>query len=269
MSNIFSDLENHVEVEYDYIKFGIEPLDGLLLGIKKGTYGVLSGSSGTGKSLYAGWFFRSFISQGYKTAYFNMELSHDEMMNRLSGFPPLDNKPKTSEGSRILTGVKSMQEIDSYVMLEKPDVVIIDWLGLIQINGTDKYAGQRQIAHKLKAIAEKNNIAILLINQVNKLSTANGGINWYGANAGVSEIYDLCALYIGIYDRINAKGTKVHIPDELKGLIELHVDKGRFRGQTKGIAVTRRQYNFLTRKTSIEGLDWTEDLGYREIMDIQ
>ena len=267
MSNIFQELDNHTYRQYDYIKFGIKTLDEQVLGIKKGTYGVLAGQSGVGKSLFSGWFFRSFMGQGNKVGFFNMELSTEEVFNRLKSFPTLPHKTERAAESKVITGVKSMMDIENYIQQEKPDVVIIDWLGLIDIRGKEKYSSQREIAHKLKQLAERYNVAILLINQVNKLSVANNGaVSWYGANAGVAEIYDLCALYIGIYDRINAKAGKIHAPDVLKGIMELHVDKARFLGQYKGIAYTRRHHSHGT--TFIDSLSVEEQLQYMEIMEI-
>ncbi len=269
MSDFYTELDNYVGEEYTYIKFGIPSLDSLVKGITKGTYGVVAGSSGTGKSLYSLWFFRSFIEQGYKTAYFNLELSHNEVLSRISSFPKLVNKPDSAKGSRIITGAKRIEEIENYLATERPDAIIIDWLGLIDVGNQEKYAAQRKIAHWLKKSAEKYNVAILLLNQVNKLSTAGGGgINWYSGNAGVSEIYDLCSVYLGIYDRINAKGSKNHIPDELKGILEIIVDKGRFLGQNKGTAFTKRKYNFHTKTTTLEELTMQEQIMYQETLDI-
>jgi replicative DNA helicase len=124
-----------------------------------------------------------------RVAVISLEVTANKvLLNLLSNFYKIDYKAiakgkvlfsfekyyEASQKLTILTDKTDLDDIISYCDLEKPDVVVIDFLQNIQVKGsTSEYERMSAVPVKLQHLAIRNNIAILCLSQV-----AKDGYNW-------------------------------------------------------------------------------------------
>lgn len=245
-------------VNYDYYQLGIKSVDDRIGGVRKKTLTMLAGKSGTGKTEFTLWMFRSFNKQNAKVTYFNMELEENMILRRLRLFPHFS----FTKGSNIINGRKSYYEVVNYIRTKKPDIVIIDWLNLM-ISDEDSgraLVEQIKIARGLAQLAIDENVAIILLNQMNKMGTS-AIIDWYAGVAGSSAVYNAAHMFIGLYNRTKALTPHLMDDSQLKGIIEVHIDKTRDDGQRSGIVYARYIFADKTKLKSAgyESLDGSEE----------
>jgi replicative DNA helicase len=183
------------------IPSGFVDIDKYLLGgYERGTVGIVTGTPGTGKTVYAmnvGWHVASVV--GERVDFFSIEMTKKEMSSRLltcvSGIPNLKCKTSAQLGAIVRSQKEIFEDSDKLWNIhtetgaspnmirrtlseihpgvpEKHGLVIIDYLGLMRsdneskINNTNDRIGD--IMRELKDIAKDFDVAILLLCQMNR-----------------------------------------------------------------------------------------------------
>ena len=175
------------------IRFGYPKLDELTGGMTRGEITVVAGRPGHFKSTTTLNIVRNLIHSGYKVLVMNREMSNVEMMKKLI---VLESEHLSYEKIRI--GVLNEKEIDlleeakqsirknykNLVMYDNifdiegslreirkhsPDVVVDDYIGLVSVAGIeDNRIRIDNIMKQYKWSAKKNNMAVLLVSQLNR-----------------------------------------------------------------------------------------------------
>jgi len=194
ISSIVNETIDSLERKDNVIPFGIEFLDRPAGGMTRQELTVIGGRPGHGKSTLMINIVRKLIAGGFKVMLFNREMSNTEMMKKLICMESqkveydkvrrnkLDTKQKkeidkTSElisknyknlmmYDNIRTLTESMRETNKH----KPDVIIDDYIQLIDMEGT---ADQRRleiekIMYEYKWLCKKVDCSAILISQLNR-----------------------------------------------------------------------------------------------------
>ena len=170
------------------IKTGYIMLDAMLNGIKAGQLVLLAGTTRTGKTAFALNVALNVAETGRRVVIFSLEMSKNELIQRLitiksgiSFYEQIEDTDLAIEYVRAADELKdapiyiddkggvTMEYIRSQCYAVKPDLVIIDYLGLVR---TDKRNTREQevseLTHALKAFAKEISCPILLLSQLNR-----------------------------------------------------------------------------------------------------
>ena len=189
ISNTLSNLKNGSNI----IPFGLQQLDYPAGGMTRKEVTVLGGRPGHGKTTLAINIVRSLIAQGYKVMLFNREMSNEEVMKKIIIMESDDIEYSKIRKNKLtdveMTEVELLTEkIDkkyknlimydnirklSEAMLEisryKPDVVLDDYIQLIQVDDIEERRFQiESIMYEYKWICKKENCSAILVSQLNR-----------------------------------------------------------------------------------------------------
>ena len=189
LSNTISNLKNGSNI----IPFGLQQLDYPAGGMTRKEVTVLGGRPGHGKTTLAINIVRSLIAQGYKVMLFNREMSNEEVMKKIIIMESKDIEYSKIRKNKLtdveMTEVELLTEkIDkkyknlimydnirklSEAMLEisryKPDVVLDDYIQLIQVDDIEERRFQiESIMYEYKWICKKENCSAILVSQLNR-----------------------------------------------------------------------------------------------------
>ena len=189
ISNTISNLKNGSNI----IPFGLQQLDYPAGGMTRKEVTVLGGRPGHGKTTLAINIVRSLIAQGYKVMLFNREMSNEEVMKKIIIMESDDIEYSKIRKNKLtdveMTEVELLTEkIDkkyknlimydnirklSEAMLEisryKPDVVLDDYIQLIQVDNIEERRFQiESIMYEYKWICKKENCSAILVSQLNR-----------------------------------------------------------------------------------------------------
>ena len=188
-TNTLSNLKNGSNI----IPFGLQQLDYPAGGMTRKEVTVLGGRPGHGKTTLSINIVRSLIQQGFKVMLFNREMSNEEVMKKIFIMESPDIKygsirknelteeeiteiellkDKIDEKYKNLIMYDSIRKL-SEAMLEisryKPDVVLDDYIQLIQVDDIDERRFQiEHIMHEYKWICKKENCSAILVSQLNR-----------------------------------------------------------------------------------------------------
>ena len=188
-NNTLSNLKNGSNI----IPFGLQQLDYPAGGMTRKEVTVLGGRPGHGKTTLAINIVRSLIAQGYKVMLFNREMSNEEVMKKIIVMESKDIEYTTIRKSEL--DEDQLKEIEDLIvhidekyknlimydnirklseaMLEisryKPDVVVDDYIQLVQVDDIDERRFQiESIMHEYKWICKKENCSAILVSQLNR-----------------------------------------------------------------------------------------------------
>ena len=189
INNTLSNLKNGSNI----IPFGLQQLDYPAGGMTRKEVTVLGGRPGHGKTTLAINIVRSLIAQGYKVMLFNREMSNEEVMKKIIIMESDDIEYSKIRKNKLtdveMTEVELLTEkIDkkyknlimydnirklSEAMLEisryKPDVVLDDYIQLIQVDDIEERRFQiESIMYEYKWICKKENCSAILVSQLNR-----------------------------------------------------------------------------------------------------
>jgi replicative DNA helicase len=175
------------------IPFGMQQLDYPAGGMTRKEVTVLGGRPGHGKTTLSINIVRSLINQGFKVMLFNREMSNEEVMKKIIIMESKDieySKVRKNEltdeeitkiellNEKIKEKYKNLIMYDnirklSEAMLEisryKPDVVLDDYIQLIQVDDIEERRFQIEaIMHEYKWICKKENCSAILVSQLNR-----------------------------------------------------------------------------------------------------
>ena len=188
-NNTLSNLKNGSNI----IPFGLQQLDYPAGGMTRKEVTVLGGRPGHGKTTLAINIVRSLIAQGYKVMLFNREMSNEEVMKKIIVMESKDIEYTTIRKSELsedqlkdievlithidekyknlimYDNIRKLSEAMLEVSRYKPDVVVDDYIQLVQVEDIDERRFQiESIMHEYKWICKKENCSAILVSQLNR-----------------------------------------------------------------------------------------------------
>ena len=175
------------------IPFGISELDDMTGGMTHGEITIIAGRPGHFKSTMMINIVKNIVKKGYKVLVLNREMSNVEMMKKLiviesaqlsydrirSGELTKDDEDDITQAKKIIVDkyknlimyddimdiAGAMREIRKH----KPDVVVDDYIGLVNVKGVDDNRFRiDSIMKQYKWAAKNNNMSALLLSQLNR-----------------------------------------------------------------------------------------------------
>ncbi|HEX9059141.1 MAG TPA: DnaB-like helicase C-terminal domain-containing protein [Clostridia bacterium] len=215
-----SEIIEEIEVNkknLEFLKTGFNILDQSLDGgfLKKELV-ILGAFTGIGKSIFAGQLLYQIAKQGFKTAYFSLEISNHMIISRLIGqhanikptriiaglLEPEEFDKKAKAKAELLAYNDNMEFEDNLYMmgeLEKAikenqyEFVVIDFIQNIQLaNNMDEYARLSFLSIQLQKLAKEKNCCIMILSQVsNKVGREGSKIVEYKGSGAIAMVADL------------------------------------------------------------------------------
>jgi replicative DNA helicase len=194
IEDIVNEAKYHIKEGGNLIPFGMDVLDYPAGGMTRKEITVLGGRPGHGKTTLMINVLQSLIQQGLKVMLFNREMSNTEMIKKLCVLEneqlfygdvrknQFDDKTETimelqmesikDKYSNLLMydHIRSLNDTMSEIAKHKPDVIIDDYIQLIQADGINE--GRRfeieQIMQEYKWICKSENASAFLLSQLNR-----------------------------------------------------------------------------------------------------
>jgi replicative DNA helicase len=180
---VHEELEELLDDGANYeFEFTLTALHEVLPGLGRGNLGIIFARPEVGKTTFAAFLVGEYIRQGHKVAYFGneeparrtklrvissyLERSAEEIRDNLQ-----DSKDKfngSGEGLRVFDAVGvTMGEIDNYVESMAPDIVVIDQLDKVRIDGKFQRTDERlkEIYIQARELAKRRNCLVWAISQ--------------------------------------------------------------------------------------------------------
>lgn len=212
LSQVFLDI-NTMSKNTEFIPTGFEKLDIELDGgfIRKELI-VLGGFTGAGKSFLAGQMLYSAAKEGYKCAYFSLEISTEMVVARLIG------QESNLKPTRIMAGLLDeyeqddkiraqaklslcennlfffddlyyLQEITKVIRASSLDFIVIDFIQNVMEKG-DEYEKLSKVALELQKLAKEKDCCILVISQLSNEAHKTGAMEYKGSGS-IATVCDL------------------------------------------------------------------------------
>lgn len=176
----------------DYLSFGIKQLDNLLH-VGRGKFLILAADSSAGKTALALQFAYHIAECGKKVCFFSLETDNDTLTDRLMAEAQVANINLPRSKLKALTttdyqravdaGQKSarvplylhdscetVDEIRTWTVQEGFDVIVVDYLQIIQAEGEKRWDVVTNISMQLHRMAQKLGVTVIGLSQV----TPNG-----------------------------------------------------------------------------------------------
>ena len=190
---LLKDTVRHMTVTDNIIPFGYKPLDDLTGGMTKGEITVVAGRPGHFKSTMTINIVSNLLNRGQKVLVFNREMSNVEMMKkliiiesqtlsyhtmRMGDFNESDKKELELAKNIITEKYKNLIMYDDVFDIDRamreirkhrPDVVVDDYIGLIDVIGVeDNRLRIDNIMKQYKRAAKTYGMAAILVSQLNR-----------------------------------------------------------------------------------------------------
>ena len=190
--------EYFVEKNENGFTFGFTKIDKAIGGLDEGDLIIIAARPAVGKSAYTLQAIRKFGREGKRVGYFNLEMAEKQIYERAvasaSGIDMTrirlatnflnDEKEKFIYGNELLRAEKNVfiisdkhtiNEIRNVQKKAKYDIIVIDYLQLIQSNSkrNSRVAEVGDISRGLKAIAKDFHIPVIALSQLNRVSEMN------------------------------------------------------------------------------------------------
>ena len=190
---LLKDTVKHMTVTDNIIPFGYRPLDDLTGGMTKGEITVVAGRPGHFKSTMTINIVSNLLNRGQKVLVFNREMSNVEMMKkliiiesetlsyhtmRMGDFNDADKKELELAKNIITEKYKNLIMYDDVFDIDRamreirkhrPDVVVDDYIGLIDVIGVeDNRLRIDNIMKQYKRAAKTYGLAAILVSQLNR-----------------------------------------------------------------------------------------------------
>jgi len=193
LDSLIDDTVKHMTVTDNIIPFGYKPLDDLTGGMTKGEITVVAGRPGHFKSTMTINIVSNLLNRGMKVLVLNREMSNVEMMKklmiiesknlsyhtmRMGNFNEKDKKDLELAKNTITEKYKNLIMYDDVfdidramreVRKHRPDVVVDDYIGLIDVIGVeDNRLRIDNIMKQYKRAAKTYDMAAILVSQLNR-----------------------------------------------------------------------------------------------------
>ena len=194
MSVLIDDMKDIMEQDSNLIPFNLAHLDSFAGGMTRKEITVVGGRPGHGKTTLVINIIRGLIYQGYNVMLFNREMSNTEMLKKMVVMESReleygsvrrneledDDKETFDTTSEIMKdkyknltmydNIRSLDDCLREISKHKPDVVIDDYIQLIQVDGIKE--GRRfeieKIMQEYKWISKSENCSVILVSQLNR-----------------------------------------------------------------------------------------------------
>ena len=194
ISDLVEEMKDVVQEDSNLIPFNLAHLDNFAGGMTRKEITVLGGRPGHGKTTLVINMVRGLIEQGYHVMLFNREMSNTEMLKKIlvmesesleygnirrndlseldrEEFDNISDKLKIKYENFIMyDNIRTLDESIREISKHKPDVVIDDYIQLIQVNGVQE--GRRfeieKIMQEYKWICKAENCSAILVSQLNR-----------------------------------------------------------------------------------------------------
>ena len=193
--------ERFIDVAVEYIKnfynpiqfinLGFSGLNHLLGGLERGTVVAISARAGNGKSAFALNLMLQFVKQGYKTNYYSMEMTNTQTLERiianLMKIPTSDIRRRNltekqfsqmtnllgcvdkSNDLNLVEGALTIEKLYADYENSRPDIVIIDHLGLMKTpRGKNRVEEIGKLSKAIKAFALEKKVVVIELVQMNR-----------------------------------------------------------------------------------------------------
>ena len=179
------------------IKTGFQKIDDATGGFEGGDVIIIAARPAVGKSAFGLQIAKNFARAGNKVAYFNLEMGEKQIYERMAAAESglelnrvrlatnflgdeesIFNKGNVAlkdmrDSIRVFSGSKKVSGLRADIIRDKFNVVIIDYLQLVQADksrGTSRYAEVGDISRGIKAIAMDFDIPVIALSQLNRAS---------------------------------------------------------------------------------------------------
>ena len=194
MSVLIDDMKDIMEQDSNLIPFNLAHLDSFAGGMTRKEITVVGGRPGHGKTTLVINIIRGLIYQGYNVMLFNREMSNTEMLKKMVVMESReleygsvrrneledDDKETFDTTAEIMKdkyknltmydNIRSLDDCLREISKHKPDVVIDDYIQLIQVDGIKE--GRRfeieKIMQEYKWISKSENCSVILVSQLNR-----------------------------------------------------------------------------------------------------
>lgn len=246
LSEVFSLLDRSSH-ELEFMKTGFKKFDDMLDGgfLRKELI-VLGGFTGVGKSYVSGHLFHQIASQGFKSAYFSLEISNEMVVSRLIG--SIANLKPTRVMMDMLTpdeaenAVKAkavisvsedfmtfydtmytLSEIKKQVLEHKYEFVVIDFIQNVVAPGESDHARLTLISLELQRLAKEANCTILTLSQLSNSVGREGSQSKQLEYKGSGSIATVCDIGLFIeraeyFEGANWQGLTMTIKKNRRGM---------------------------------------------------
>lgn len=181
---------------------------------------IIGAATGAGKSYIAGQLMYNIAKQGFRCAYFSLEISNEMVVSRMMG--ALANLKPTRIRLGFLDQAEFQRKIqakadlhvlndllffydDMYLLDQilaelrekKYDFVIIDFVQNVMVPGTEEYARLSSVALQLQQVAKEMDGTILALSQLSNMSTregTNSKVIEYKGSGSIATVADLAFL---------------------------------------------------------------------------
>lgn len=168
-------------------------LNKLTNGIKRKQLTAIAGRPASGKSALALQVLLGIVESGQKVLFFPLEMSDNEMIDRILIHKRIITNDETSSGKvsgehldkavtylrklensgnlKFYEGVRNIESMEEAIRQEKPFAIVVDQLTQMR-SSEEKFKGIREqfsyMTSNLKSIAMRNNVAVILLCQINR-----------------------------------------------------------------------------------------------------
>lgn len=194
MSVLINDMKDIMEQDSNLIPFNLAHLDSFAGGMTRKEITVIGGRPGHGKTTLIINVIRGLIYQGYNVMLFNREMSNTEMLKKMVVMESKEleygvvrrneleeiNKEEFDATAEMMKdkyknltmydNIRSLDDCLREISKHKPDVIIDDYIQLIQVDGIKE--GRRfeieKIMQEYKWISKSENCSVILVSQLNR-----------------------------------------------------------------------------------------------------
>lgn len=242
----------------EFMKTGFSAVDDKLDGgfLRKELV-VLGGQTGIGKSYLASQLLYNIASQGFKSAYFSLEISNEMIVSRMLG--ALSNLKPTRIRVGMLTEVEYASKLEAKSKLEslgdflffydntyklmeiqkeirdnKYEFVVVDFIQNVFADGADEYSRLSRAALELQKLAKDCNCTILVLSQLSNVVAREGFTSKaieYRGSGSIAMVCDL-GFFIEREMKVSPDGFQID-------LLNLYLKKNR-----RGISGVSFQLSF-------------------------
>jgi len=191
---LVEEMKATVEEDTNLIPFNLGHLDTFAGGMTRKEITVLGGRPGHGKTTLVINIIKGLVEQGYRVMLFNREMSNTEMLKKMvvmeshslkygdirrndlsdinkEEFELVSERIKSEYGEFLMyDNVRSLDDCLREIAKHKPDVVIDDYIQLIQVDGVKE--GRRfeieKIMQEYKWICKQEDCSAILVSQLNR-----------------------------------------------------------------------------------------------------
>ena len=169
------------------VDFPWSPIQRRTRGLRPGWFSILAGYPGSGKSAAALEIVFSAAKQQNRVLFNSLELNAEEIALRMVQRWGLDTEHLYAnrldkidrlafdaaadfEDYRnvVLAAERTLTGLENYVDEVKPDLVVVDYIGLMDMGGVSEYEGTTRLSRGLKALARTRDVPVLALSQLSR-----------------------------------------------------------------------------------------------------